>query len=287
MAGANVVEFTDSNFADEVLQSSTPVLVDFWATWCAPCKALMPILEKLAIEYDGRFILAKINSDENQNIAQQLGVRSLPTIKMFKEGQPVDEFMGALPESEVRAFIDKHVAAAVSDTPAADSRMTQAMAAFEQGDAETAKTLLVELYNEDPKNGETALALGQVSMAAGDYASAELVLKNLSEEDAASHEGVRLKAMMTLSTADTSEKDIETLATEADNGSSESRYHYAIKLALQSQLEPAIEQLLKLMVKDREFADDGARKCLITIFDVMGADPLVGKYRRKMFNLLH
>ncbi len=280
-----IIEVNEENFVQVVLDGSqtVPVLVDFWADWCNPCQVLMPILAKLAEEYQGRFILAKLNSDENQNIAMQLGVRSLPTVKVFKDGQPVDEFMGALPESQVREFIDKHV-----ETQKTDNRVDQAMMAFQQGDVDGAKALLVEAYNNDPKNGQTALALGQVSLAAGDYESAELVLNNLSEADANTDEGRRLKGMLTLSQADTSDKDLATLAREAENeDSSESRYHYAVKLAMHGQVESALEQLLSLMQHDREFGDDAARKCLITIFDVLGGDPLVGRYRRKMFNLLH
>ena len=274
-----IIEVNEQNFIQVVIEGSqqVPVLVDFWADWCAPCKALMPILAKLAEEYGGKFILAKVNSDENQNIAGQMGVRSLPTVKLFKAGQPVDEFMGALPESQVREFINKHIEANGSAT---DGRVEQAMMAFQQGEVESAKKLLTEVYNEDPKDAQTALALGQVCMASGDYESAESVLKNLSEQDANSTEGLRLKAMLTLSQADTTDKDLATLAAEVKAGDdSESHYHYAIKLALQGQLEDALDELLRLMQKDREFGDDAARKCLITLFDVMGDDPL--------FNLLH
>ncbi|MCB1754776.1 MAG: co-chaperone YbbN [Gammaproteobacteria bacterium] len=281
-----IVEVNEQNFLEIVIEGSrqVPVLVDFWADWCNPCKMLMPVLSALADEYQGRFILAKLDTEDPQcqAIAAQLGIRSLPTVKLFKDGQPVDEFMGALPESQVRAFLDKHIEKVV------DNRVEQAMYLFQQGDVEAAKTLLVEAYNENQQNGQTALALGQVCMAAGDYESAELVLKNLSEEDANSTEGRRLKGMLTLSQADTSDKDLQTLATEvAEDGNSKSRYHFGIKLAMQGRVEEAIIELLTLMQHDREFGDDAARKCLITIFDVLGNDPLVGTYRRKMFNLLH
>lgn len=283
-----IIDVNEENFVQVVMEGSqqVPVLVDFWADWCAPCQTLIPILEKLAEEYQGGFILAKVNSDQCQNLAAQLGVRSLPTVKLFKAGQPVDEFMGALPESEVRAFLDKHIEGETAAAP--DNRVATAMQAFDNGDTEGAKSILVEAYNEDQTNAETALALGQVCMATADYDSAELILKNLSEDDAKKPEAVRLKALLTLSQADTSDKDLASLAqslnTEED---SETRYHYSIKLALSGQVEEALESLLKLMTKDREFGDDGARKCLITLFDILGSDPIVGKYRRKMFNLLH
>ncbi len=279
-----VIEVNEQNFVKVVIEGShnVPVIVDFWADWCNPCQTLMPILSKLANEYAGLFILAKVNSDENQNIAMQLGVRSLPTVKLFKEGQPIDEFMGALPESQVREFIDKHV------EKTTDSVVERAKFAFEQGDIDSARTLLTKAYNEDSSNSEAALALGQVCMTAGDYASAELIVNNLKEADINSTEGLRLKGMLTLSQADTTDKDLTTLEAEAKaSNESEARYHYAIKLALQDHIQQALDELLSLMQDDRNFAEDGARKCLITIFEILGDDPLVGKYRRKIFNLLH
>ncbi len=279
-----IIEVNEQNFAQVIIEGSknVPVVVDFWADWCNPCQTLMPILKKIAEEYAGSFILAKVNSDENQNLAAQLGVRSLPTVKIFKDGQPVDEFTGALPESQVKEFIDKHI-----EKPGNDL-VERAMSAFDQGDVYAAKTLLTDAYNEDSSNSEVALALGQVCLAASDYKSAELVVNNLNEADTNSMQGRRLKGMLTLSKADTSDMDLESLKSQArENNESEARYRFAIKLALQNQIEEAIEELLQLMHDDREFEDDGARKCLITLFDVLGDDPLVGKYRRKMFNLLH
>lgn len=286
-----IVEVDESNFTQVVLEGSmqAPILIDFWADWCQPCQTLMPILSKLAIEYNGGFILAKVNSDANQNIAAQLGVRSLPTVKLVYQGQLLDEFMGALPESEVRAFLDKHVQAIPGgEVPAEDNRLDQALIAIEQGQTEAAKELLVALYNEDQKNAQVALTLGQVCLTLGDYDSAKLIINNFDEDTANTEDGRRLKAMLTLSEADTSDKDIDTLAAEAAAGNSESRYHFAIKQAVSGQTEPALESLLQLMMADREFGDDAARKCLITIFDMLGgADPLVRTYRRRMFSMLN
>ncbi len=282
-----IIDVNEENFVQVVMEGSqqVPVVVDFWADWCNPCQMLMPILAKLAEEYQGAFILAKVNSDQNQNLAAQLGVRSLPTVKVFKAGQPVDEFMGALPESEVRAFLDKHIEAVAS---APDNRVAEAMQTFDNGDTEGAKAILVEAYNEDQTNTETALALGQVCMATADYDSAELILKSLSEDAARLPEALRLKGLLTLSQADTSDKDLAILGEElAKSDDSETRYHYSIKLALSGQVEEAMDSLMSLMAKNREFGDDGARKCLITLFDILGTDPIVSKYRRKMFNLLH
>ncbi len=286
-----IVEVTKENFESVILHGSmeTPVLVDFWADWCQPCKTLMPILAKLADEYQGAFILAKIDTEAEQEIAAQLGIRSLPTVKLISQGAVVDEFAGALPESEVRAFLDKHLPAApvAEDEPASPLDVAKQLQA--SGDTDQAMAVLRAAQAEDPANGDIAIALGQLCVATGQYDDARQCLSILTEEDAKKTEAGKLRGMLTLSDADDSSTDAASLmaALQQDGSNSEAAYKLGIKQALQGDTDTAVTTLLELMQRDREFGDDGARKTLLSIFEMLGDDPAVGTYRRKMFTYLH
>ncbi len=291
-----IVHLDEQNFMQVVVEGSdnTPVLVDFWADWCGPCKTLMPILEKLAIEYNGAFILAKLDTEANPGIAQQLGIRSLPTVKLFKDRQLVNEFMGALPESEVRAFLDANVGPALPDEsaeeePAGDTRVLTAMNLFEQGDAEAAKALLKDAQADDPENVETLLALGQVCVSTGDVETAESCLKALPEEDRQGAQALRLSGILEIARDSDSTVSPQTLqaALDTDPASSEKRYNLAIALALSGDIQSAMDHLLKLVQTDAEYKEGAPRAKLLALFNVLGDDPLVGQYRRKLFALLH
>jgi len=268
----------------------TPVLVDFWADWCQPCQTLMPILAKLADEYQGAFILAKIDTEAEKEIAAQLGIRSLPTVKLIHQGGVVDEFSGALPESEVRAFLDKHLQAApAAAEPEAASPIDVADQLHESGNTDQAIAVLREAQAQDPANGDVAIALGKLCVATGQYDDARQCLSILSEEDAKKTEAGMLRGMLTLSDADDATTDEASLASalEQDKTNSEAAYKLGIKQALRGDTDTAVTSLLQLMQRDREFGDDGARKTLLSIFDMLGDDPSVGAYRRKMFAYLH
>jgi len=287
-----IIEVTKENFETVILHGSmeTPVLVDFWADWCQPCQTLMPILAKLADEYQGAFILAKIDTEAEQEIAAQLGIRSLPTVKLISQGAVVDEFAGALPESEVRAFLDKHIQAAPApeEAPAAGP-IELANQLQANGDTEQAIAVLRAAQAEDPANGDVAIALGKLCVATGEYDDARQCLSILSEEDAKKTEAGMLRGMLTLSDADDASTDEASLATavQQDSTNSEAAYKLGIKQALRGDTDTAVTTLLELMQRDREFGDDGARKTLLSIFEMLGDDPSVGPYRRKMFNYLH
>ena len=286
-----IIDVTKENFEAVILQGSmqTPILIDFWADWCEPCKMLMPVLAKLADEYQGAFILAKIDTDAEQEIAQQLGIRSLPTVKLIINGAAVDEFSGALPEGEVRAFLDKHISAEPPAPDPNDDPVEMAKILQSQGQTEAAIAMLREAQAGDPENGDIAIALGQACVAEGSYDDARQCLSILSEEDAKKPGAGVLRGMLALSDADDNTRDEQTVTNQLaeDESNSDARFQLGIKQALRGDFDTGVKTLMDLMMRDREFGDDGARKTLVSIFDAMGDDPRVGQMRRQMFNLLH
>jgi putative thioredoxin len=293
-----IIALNEENFMEVVVEGSEkhPVLVDFWADWCGPCKTLMPILEKLAQEYRGGFVLAKLDTEAHPGIAQQLGIRSLPTVKMFKDKQLVDEFMGALPEAEVRAFLDKHqIAIGSGDSEADDNEapqntvVTSAMALYESGEVDAAKAMLQQAQAEDPSNHEILLALGQVCVSTGDLDTASSCLAALPEEHKDSTSANRLSGTLELAKEADTSKTVQTLEQElaAKPDSSELQYQLSIAKALAGDVQSGMDGLLTLVQKDPEYNDGAPRQKLLALFNVLGSDPLASQYRRKLFALLH
>ncbi len=294
-----IVHLDESNLIDVVVEGSVkqPVLVDFWADWCQPCKHLMPILEKLADEYEGGFILAKLDADANQEIVQQMGVRGFPTCRLFINKQAVDEFTGALPESDVRAFLEKYItpgaapaeAAAEPEPAAAATPIEQAMALAESGDSEAAKALLKQTQAEDPTNTDVLVMLGQLSVADNELDTARSCIQAMSEEAREEPAAKRLAGTIALADAADMNQSLDQLTAKvsADENDSESRYQMAIHTALKGDLQGGMDNLLEVVKREPDFQDGAARKQLIALFDVLGTDPLAGQYRRKLFALLH
>lgn len=291
----HIVQLDASNFMQVVVEGSdsVPVLVDFWADWCGPCKALSPVLEKLAVEYDGAFILGMLDTEANPEIAQQLGIRSLPTVKLFRQRQLVDEFMGALPEPELRKFLETHVgppgAAPVDEEVAPESPVTRAMALHESGATAEARALLQAAQAAEPDNAEVLLALGQICVAEGDLDTADSCLKALPENERDSSQAKRLGAIVTLARESGATEDLGALqaahAANPDDG--DTRYRLAIASALAGDVQGGMDHLLVLVQKQPDLNDGAPRTKLLSLFDVLGDDPLAGKYRRKLFALLH
>jgi|AMFO01.1.fsa_nt_gi thioredoxin len=280
-----IVEITEGNWQQAVVEQSrrVPVLVDFWASWCQPCQMLMPVLARLAEDYRGKFILAKVNTEEQQNLAAQFGIRSIPTVKLFKDGQPVDEFAGALPESEIRRFLDRHI------PRESDTQVEQARALLLQGDAEGALKILEVAKAEDPGNPNVDIALAQAKAAAGDAGSALEILDRLPLDAQDKPEVQRLKGMLHFEALAAGAPDAATLATRLERNADdhEARRLLAARKVLAEDYEGALELLLELMRRDRKFGDDAARKDMVAVFDLLGEDPLVPRYRSRMMNLLY
>lgn len=281
-----VVTVTTENFESVVIDGSfdRPVLVDFWADWCAPCKGLMPILAKLANEYGGQFILAKINTEEEQALAAHFGIRSLPTVQLFKSGQPVDQFMGALPEAQVREFLDRHL------PRAGDGLLAQAQGMIAAGKLEQAANLIDRARVEDPANTRLALAEAQLAVAGGDLAGANDLLARLPLELATDPEVAALRGQLVFAGVLDGAPAPAVLKARlgANANDSEARYQLAAHQVLAGDFESALEGLLVLVRRDRAYGDDAGRKGMIAIFDLLGGQgELVSRYRAKMMTALY
>jgi len=280
-----VIEVTEENYQNAVVEQSmqVPVLVDFWASWCQPCQMLMPILAKLADDYRGKFILAKINTEEQQALAARFGIRSIPTVKLFRNGEPVDEFAGALPEAEIRKFLDKHI------PRESDALVEQAQQLLLQGDAEAALALLEQARASDPANGNIDLALAQTHAAAGDITKSEEILARLPADLRDKPEVRTLQGLLFFEglLADAPAEEELARRLEADADDAEARYLLAAHHAVNQRYEEAMDALLQLMKKNRDYGDDAARKALLKLFDVLGDDPLVPRYRSRMMSLIY
>ncbi len=275
-----------NNFQQIVLDKSIekPVLVDFWADWCQPCQTIMPMLAKLAEEYGGKFELAKVNADQEQELAGHFGVRSLPTMKLFYQGQIVDEQVGAVPESQVRQMLDRHI---VSES---QKLIQAATMAYQQGQTEQALEVLNHALAQDPDNAELKVTIAQMVYAQGDSNSAVALLDSLDEEGAKLDGAIKLRAEIHMAEqlADLPPlADIEQRLAQNPQDL-EALLQKSRHLSAQADYDNAMECLLEVMRIDRSYEDDAGRKGLLELFDMLGGEhPSVQMYRRKLFTLLH
>ncbi|MDX2353460.1 thioredoxin [Stutzerimonas xanthomarina] len=283
-----IFDVTSANFEQLVLENSfhKPVLVDFWAEWCAPCKALMPLLAKITEEYQGELVLAKVNCDIEQDVVARFGVRSLPTVVLFKDGQPVDGFAGAQPESAIRAMLEPHVQAPAA--PEADLLET-AQALFAEGRISDAENLLKQLLAEDNENAAALILYARCLAERGELGEAELVLDAVKgDEHKQALAGARAQLTFLRQAAELPEvADLKSrLAQDAEDD--EAAYQLAIQQLARQQHEAALDGLLNLFVRNRGYADGLPHKTLLQVFDLLGSDhPLVTTYRRKLYQALY
>lgn len=283
-----IYDVTSLNFEQLVLENSfhKPVLVDFWADWCAPCKALMPLLAKITEEYQGELLLAKVNCDIEQEVVARFGVRSLPTVVLFKDGQPVDGFAGAQPESAIRAMLEPHVQAPAA--PQADL-LEHARALFAEGSIGEAETTLKTLLDEDSENAAALILYARCLAERGALGDAEAVLDAVKGDD---HKqalaGARAQLTFLRQANDLPEvADLKSrLAQNAEDD--EAAYQLAIQQLARQQHEAALESLLKLFVRNRGYAEGAPHKTLLQVFELLGNDhPLVTLYRRKLYQAIY
>lgn len=280
------VDVSAENFNQAVIEKSkeVPVLVDFWAPWCGPCQSLKPILEKLSEAYQGKFRLAKVNSDENQALSGKYGIRGIPNVKAFVNGEIVDEFSGALPEKSVREFIDR-----LLPSPGEELRK-KALEQLQAGASSAALATLSEAALLDPRNDLIKTDQAQILLDAGHLDEAALILKQLSPLSLADERAAALMARLQFALKAQAVPDEATLKSRiaADPGDLEARLQLANLWAGSENYEPAMEALLEIIRRDRKFKDDIGRKTLLELFHLLGGrGELVTKYRRLMANALN
>ncbi|MCK9800694.1 thioredoxin [Pseudomonas chlororaphis] len=283
-----IFDASTADFDQSVIENSfhKPVLVDFWAEWCAPCKALMPMLQQIAESYQGELLLAKVNCDIEQDIVARFGIRSLPTVVLFKDGQPVDGFAGAQPESAVRAMLEPHVQ---MPPPAAADPLEQAEALFAEGRIAEAEATLKVLLGEDNSNAKALILYARCLAERGELGEAQTVLDAVkSDEHKAALAGAKAQITFLKQAADLPDAADLKARLAKDPLDDEAAYQLSIQQLARQQYEAALEALLKLFMRNRSYNEGIAHKTLLQVFDLLGNDhPLVTAYRRKLFAALY
>ncbi len=290
-AGASdAIKDTDTQtFAADVLDASmtVPVVVDFWAPWCGPCKTLGPALEKAVLATRGKVRMVKVNVDQNQDLAMQMRVQSIPTVYGFFQGRPVDAFMGAVPESQIKTFVDKLAGLSQQRSPL-DDALDQAEAALQSGDAPTAEAIYRQILAHDPENAGGYLGLAKAAMAQGKTEEVSALIAAAPAALAAEPELLALKSQIDLA-AQAGGADAAALHArlEADPDDHQSRYDLAMALYGAGDGAGAIDALLEIIRRDRDWDDQAARKQLLKLFEALGpTDPLTVKGRRRLSAIL-
>ncbi|MDG2537298.1 thioredoxin [Dyella jiangningensis] len=283
-ADTHVFDVREDNFEAEVLQASltTPILVDFWATWCGPCKTLGPMLEKLAGEFNGAFRLAKVDVDKSQQLAGMFGIRSIPTVMLVKDGQIVDGFAGALPEGQLREFLLRHVQPQDGEAANDDGE------AVVQETPEEAINRIQQAIAAEPERTELKLDLALALMWAGNVESAEAELAALPANLATDPRAVRLRSQLDLARALKGAPSMAELQrrVQADGADWEARDLLGVRLLLDGDSAAGLDQFLTTLEKARDWNDGQAKKRLLAAFSTLDDAELVGRYRRRMASLL-
>jgi putative thioredoxin len=285
-----IKDSSTATFMADVVEASrdVPVIVDFWATWCGPCKQLTPALEKAVTAAKGAVKMVKIDVDQNQDLAAQFRIQSVPSVFAFKDGQPIDGFAGALPESQIKSFIQR-LTGETGPSPA-DQALEQAQAAYDAGDYGAAGNLYMQVLREDQSSTKAVAGVIRCAVASGQLDQAREMLGQLPEEALQDSEIAAAKTALDLAQegqsagGDTAELEAQVNANPGDH---QARFDLAAALYGNGNAEAAIDQLLEIVSRDRKWEDDGARKRLVEIFDALGpTNPLTVAGRRKLSSML-
>jgi putative thioredoxin len=288
-AGDLIKDVTEASFMADVIEASqtVPVIVDFWATWCGPCKTLTPLLESAVKAAKGKVVLAKVDVDQNQRIAAQLRIQSIPTVYAFWQGQPVDGFQGAVPGSEIKAFIER-VAALAGDGGLADA-LEAAEAMLAEGAVVDAAETFAAILGEDPANGAAYGGLIRSHLALGEIDQAQALADAASPEvtKAKEVEAARAQIELARQAANAGPETELRAAVAADENDHQARFDLALALHANGKVDEAVDQLLDLFRRDREWHDGAAKAQLMTIFEALKAtDPIVLKGRRRLSSMI-
>ena len=290
-AAAPVKDVSTANFMAEVVDASfdQPVIVDFWAPWCGPCKQLGPILEKVVRAANGAVRMVKLNIDENPQIAQQMRIQSIPAVYAFKDGRPVDGFVGAVPESQIRQFVQRLGGGRGGPSPV-DEAMAMAKTAAQGGDHGTAAAIYSQVLQHDPGNAEALAGLARALVGRGELDQARQVLDGAPKDVASNPEIAAARSALDL--AEQGQKAMGASGelrarVEQNPDDHEARFELATALFGAGEREEAIDELLTLFKRDREWNEQAARKQLVKFFEAMGpTDPLTLSARRRLSSLM-
>lgn len=285
MVNQFVKDVSAAEFQVEVIEKShtVPVVVDFWAEWCGPCRMLGPILEKLSEEFNGGFILAKVNTDENYELSAGFGIRSIPNVKVFRDGKVVDEMAGALPEAQVREFLKAHC------PNEADRLVAKAQEWESQGDRASAKQALELALEKDPRHNAANLSLARLEIKTGELEAAVRHLHAISlgsaEYDVAQTLRSGVEFHRTCKAA--GGLDAAHQGVERNPDDLESRFAFASCLAAAGRYDEALDQFLEILRRDKNYRDEAARESMLTIFSLVGErEPLTDEYRKRLASVL-
>ncbi len=282
-----VIDIQDAgHFEQQVIEQSKQqaILVDFWAEWCQPCKTLIPLLSQLSNDYKGGFILAKVNADEQQELLASAGVRNLPTVKLYKNGVVVDEFVGAKTESELRQFLDNHIENEL------EQQIQKALDYSDAGNYEQATEILKIANQQDPSNSDVYIAIAKVYLQSGDFENCEAVLKALPANIQMSDKVKTLQDALDLAKVTSNAPDVSELLEQLEKNPDhhEIRLQLAYQYNASQQYEQALEALFYILQRDMSFQEGEAKSAMLKIFTALGSqEPLIRKYRTQLATLLH